>query len=234
MHLDERLIRTAIEKTTAVSYGLTLVAGMPFAPPIPDEIRSVQDRLAATAPGVFTWYDATLLHATLAAPLRGRYRTAPPLQRAELPADLDGFTEALNAFFSALPPFAFRLRGVRLMPDGFVVVSEDTVPRRLTAILHPYPELDPPKHLQGLQVVVGRLNTPRPFASDRDVDAFAQTLDALDAHLIGEVEIRQVRLVHYAKRSLATVLGQVAYDLGVPNRHTPAGLLHALGIDGGE
>ena len=123
--LIEEKVQQTIRKNTATSYGLTLVIGLPFPPEISTRIQSTQQYLESLVPGRFTWYGLEHLHATLVAPLRGRYRDFPPLQREELPTDLQGFTQNLANFFAHYPPFSLELAGVHLSNNGFVLVSEN-------------------------------------------------------------------------------------------------------------
>src|SRR5581483_10938547 len=63
-------VSKTIWKSTATSYGLTLVAGLPFPYTICTSIRCVQEQLDLLAPGGFTWYECHYLHTTVVAPLR--------------------------------------------------------------------------------------------------------------------------------------------------------------------
>src|SRR5688500_17244176 len=96
LNLNADKICTTIRKNTVTSYGLTLVIGLPFPLNIGSKIQFVQNHLELLAPSQFMWYERDQLHATLTAPLRGRYREWPPLQPQELPSNPVGFVEALS------------------------------------------------------------------------------------------------------------------------------------------
>jgi len=227
--VDEK-VRATIRKNTATSYGLALIIGLPFQPEICNAIQRVQRQLEALVPARFTWYDRDHLHATLVASLRGRYREHPPLQREQLPSDLDGFTRDLGDFFARLQPFPLELSGVHITEEGSVMVAENTPMQQLASRLRRYPELDQPKHLKGLHVAIGFLNTCRPFSTEEErrhfEEGFAQIMDIP----IGRMMVRQVWLVHYANRTLNRIIGRVPFTLGCSNSLTAERLLQDLGV----
>jgi hypothetical protein len=135
-------------------------------PEISNQIGYIQQQLENLIPGCFVWYGLDHLHATLVAPLRGRYREYPPLQRVELPTNLQDFAQDLANFFAKRQPFSLELAGVHVTAEGFVMVVENTLGQHLASSLQKYPELDQPKHFRGLHVAIGFFNTSRPFATD--------------------------------------------------------------------
>lgn len=227
LKLTNEKVRATISKNNATSFGLTLIAGLPFSPEIGQQ---VQRQLEALAPDRFTWYGPEQLHTTLVAPLRGRYREGPPLHRAELPSDLDGFISDLAGFCAQIEPFMLDLVGVQCTEDGFVVVSENTPLRRLAASFRRHPELDRPKYDHGLHVAIGYLNSQPADLSKveraRLEAGFAQIVDAP----IGRVAIDRLWLAHYASRTLSRIVGKVAFPLGQPQYLTSAQLLEQLNI----
>jgi hypothetical protein len=230
MMLVDEQVRTTVRKNTATSYGLTLVAGLPFPAKISSQIRRVQEQLDLLTPGQCTWYGADHLHTTLNAPLRGRYREQPPLQRSELPSDLQGCIQDLNVFFAQRAPFPLHLAGVRITADGSMLIGEDTLMRQLAATLRTYPEIDHPKHIGGLHVVIGFLHTHQPFLSAEASKRFERKLAGLSNITIGQVTVQRVWLVHYAKRTLSHIVGKVPFTLGQVNHMTSEELMRALGI----
>ena len=230
MRLNPEKIRTTIRKNTATSYGLTLAIGLPFPDEIRDQIQRLQEELEILAPGRFTCYGRDHLHTTLFAPVRGRYREGPPLQRDELPADVQGFACDLGDFFTQCQPFSLDLAGVRLTEEGLVVVSENTLTQQLAARLRGHPELDLPKHSKGLHVVIGYLT--QPFFSEEQQMRFTEGLASFTDISVGSTTIRKIRLVHYANRTLNRIIGQVSFTLGDPNPLTAERLLQHLGIAG--
>ena len=227
--LDEAAILQTNAQNRAPSYGLTLLAGLPFSEAVCARIQAVQTQVEALAPGRFTWYKPALLHATLYAPHRGVYRPAPPLRRAEISPDWAGFCAGLARICAQSQPFTLELSGASLTPDGMLVIHEDSLARRLAAGLSATPGLDQPKHWSGLHVVAGYLHTPRPFTSlDAQAD-FEQRFAALDT-LIGAAQISRVALVHYANRTLQRIVGQVALELGQDSRLSCDEIAQALGL----
>jgi hypothetical protein len=103
--LDPHRMRELLKKNLATSFGLTLVVGLPLAPPILAQLARVRAAVEAQLPGQYQWYASKHLHATVMPLLRGRYREAPPLQLHELPADLNSLADRLDECFSALQPF---------------------------------------------------------------------------------------------------------------------------------
>jgi hypothetical protein len=227
--LVEKKIQQTIRKNTATSYGLTLVTGLPFPTQIGHQVQDIQQQLETLAPGRFTWYALDHLHATLVAPLRGRYRDSPPLQREELPANLQSFTQDLATFFAQHQPFALVLAGVHISENGFVLVGENTFEQQLASALQRFPELDKPKSLKGFHVAIGFCNTSWPFAKDEQA-AIETALSKIEDTPIGSMEVRQVWLVHYANRTLNRIIGKVPFTLGQTNALTAEYLLQGLGI----
>jgi len=212
--LNIERVRETIRKNRATSYGLTIVVGLPFPAHICARIGQLQQQIEALVPGRFVWYSPEQCHATVVAPLRGLYRPAPPVQQQELPANLAGFFKALAAFAGQTRPFTLALAGVYLMPNGVVLLSEQTVGQQLAVRLQNFPELDRPKHLRGLSVSIGYLNSPNPVATGQQKQRVAQSLQAMAAASIGQTMVQQLWLVHYANRTLNQVVGKVALPLG--------------------
>jgi hypothetical protein len=223
-------VRRTVQKNTATSYGLSLVVGLPFPDEICARIGRIQQQLEALAPGRFTWYGPVHLHATLFAPLRGRYREWPPLQWQELPADLEGLARDVASFFVQLDPFSLELAGVHVSQDGVAEVRENTLVQRLVSTLRRHPELDEPKHRTGLHVAIGFLNKVPPFDTDEEQARFEAGLDQFMYTPVGQVTVQQVWLVHYANRTLDRIVGKVPLALGRVNTLTAEQLLRELGI----
>ena len=231
--LDPKRMQTTLSKNQATSFGLTLVVGLPFPRPILAPILRLRAQIETLLPGRFRWYAPDHLHATVMAPLRGRYRDGPPLQRDELPADLDGFVEALNLCFDALQPFPLKLDRLRLASDGrMLALGPDAgqVRQRVAERLASFPGLDRPKDLDGWHVTLGYLQTPTPFATQAEQADFEIGWAELQTSLLGVMVVDRVWLVHYADRTLSRIVGQAPLLLGQPNTLTPDNLLAALGI----
>jgi hypothetical protein len=228
--LSEDKIRETIEKNRTPSYGLTLVAGLPFPAEINQRVHVIQQQLEALLPGRFTWYEPTQFHTTLFAPLRGRYRPSPPLQREELPPHLADFIHDLSIFFAQQPPFTLELAGVHLNPAGLVIISEKTLRQQLATYLQKYPELDQPKSPGGLHVSIGYLNHIHPFTSPAEARNFEAALANLFSLSVSSVMIEQVWLVHYANRTFDHLVGKVAFQLGQPPTLNATEILQTLGI----
>ena len=231
LNLDEENVRTTINKNTTTSYGLTLVIGLPFPAELSRRIQSIQRQLETVLPGRFTWYGPDHLHATLMALLRGRYRKASPLQRAELPADLQGFINDLVDFLAQSPSFPLNLAGLQVTPEGFIIIRGDAPRPKLAAFdLQKYPELDPPKHSHAPHITIGYFNTSQLFVTDKERSHVEETLDNLHDTCVGRIIVRQISLVHYSNRTLARIAGKVPLRLGQSNRLTAEDLLRQLGI----
>lgn len=231
--LDPKRMQTTLSKNQAISFGLTLVVGLPFPRPILAPIRRLRAQTEALLRGRFRWYALEHLHATVMAPLRGRYRDAPPLRCEDLPADLDGFVEVLNTCFSALRPFTLELDRLHLAPDGrMLALGPDAgqVRQRVAERLASLPGLDRPKDLDGWHVTLGYLQTPTPFATEAEQADFQVGWAELQTSLLGVVVVDQVWLVHYADCTLSRIVGKAPLLLGRPNMLTPDSLLAALGI----
>lgn len=223
-------IRTAIWQSTATSYGLTLVIGLPFPYTICSRIQHIQDQLDTLAPGGFTWYDRDHIHATLVALLRGRYREAPPLRREELPSDLEDFTSDLGNLSTKLQPFPLELANVEITDEGFVMIAASGPIPNLSFTFQKYPKLDRPKQNHGLHVTIGYLKTQELFASDEERERFREGFSQIMHTHVGQIMVQQVWLVHYANRTLNRIIGKIAFDLGRPNSLTAERLLGSLGI----
>jgi hypothetical protein len=233
LRFDQEQVRQAIRKYQATSYGLTLVAGLPFPADICNRVALIQRQIDVLAPGRFFWYDSHHLHVTLAALLRGRYRDHPALQREELPADLQGFVADLASFFAGQPPFSIELGRANIAPDGTVVVdaaSESTLVRQLTTVLRQYPTLDQPKHEGSLHMSIGYLNAVRSLAAGDENSRLEEGLSQLADVSIGRMVVRQIWLVHYADRTLNRIVGKTLYILGQTRAVRVERWLQELGI----
>lgn len=223
-------VRTTIWQSTATSYGLTLVIGLPFPHTICNRIQQVQDKVDILAPGGFTWYDHDHIHATLVALLRGRYREAPPLQREELPSDLEGFTSDLSNILTKLQPFPLELVKVEITEEGFVMLpANNPIPDQFFTFQR-YPKLDQPKQNHGLHITIGYLQNQELFASDKERERFREGFSQIMHTYIGQTIVQRIWLVHYANRTLNRIIGKIAFDLGSPNSLTTERLLERLGI----
>lgn len=227
-NLDRTAIQNTINKNSATSYGLTTVIGLPFSPRICDKIRAVQQELKqASIADRFTWYnEPDQFHASLVAPLRGRYADKPklfrPVQQKDLPPD---FVHKLGHFFTQIQPFPLILTGVKLTENGtLVIICNDVLSRqRLADYLDQYSECDPPKHpASTLYISIGYLNTIHPFAQGSAYEQFARSL-VKAANILADLpieerteEIEKVWLVHYTNRTLEAqaILGKICFTLG--------------------
>jgi hypothetical protein len=234
--VDLERLQATLTKNLSTSFGLTLVMGLPFAQPILDRAEQLAGEIERLLPDRFCWYALDHLHATVTAPLRGRYREAPPLQRSELPADLDGFAKTLNDCFAALPPFPMGLETLHLATDGQMLAfgaDPARVRQRVAECLAPFPGLDPPKDLDGWHMALGYLQSPTPFAIEAEQTTFETGWAKLQASSLGSMVVDRVWLVHYADRRLRRIVGRAPLLLGRPNALTADSLLVALGIGQG-
>jgi hypothetical protein len=236
LRLDPERMRATLSKILSTSFGLSLVVGLPFVQPIRTRAAQLEAQIEALLPGRFRWYEPDHSHATVTAPLRGRYRDRPPLQRYELPADLAGFAEALNHCFDALQPFSLDLDRLYLAADGrMLALGADPGQVRMivAGCLSLFPGLDQPKDLHGWHVTLGYLQTPTPFATEAEQDRFQVRWAKLQVRSLGTMEVDRVWLVHYADRTMRRIVGKVPLLLGGPNELTAYSLPDGLGIGGG-
>jgi len=232
--LDPKKVQTTFDKNVATSFGLTLVVGLPFARPILERVAQIQTQAEALLPDRFHWYELDHLHATVIAPLRGRYRAEPPLQRHELPTDLDGFAETLGHAFSALQPFSLELDRLFVTSDGRLIAlgsDPDRVWPRVADCLASFPGLDPPKRLDGWHVTLGYLQPPVPFVTEAEPEGFENEWGKIQASSLGSMIVDRVWLVHYADRMLSHIVGRVQWLLGQPNFISADELLRKLHIN---
>jgi hypothetical protein len=220
----EAIFETA-QRNRSASYGLTLVAGFPCPPEIAASAGRIQAQVDAALPGAFAWHAPNHLHVTLAAPLRSRYRPAPPLQSSELPDNLDGFLLALADFFAVEQPFCLVLRGVSLAPDGHLVCQVDGADpvvqgfrRRLASCLATFPALDPLRTGNFLHLTLGYLTIAPGEAEDASGADILPRLGLSQARLaevsMGIWPVAAAWLVHYANRTLDAVVGRLRLPLG--------------------
>jgi hypothetical protein len=231
--LDPHRMRELLKKNLATSFGLTLVVGLPLAPPILAQLARVRAAVEAQLPGQYQWYASKHLHATVMPLLRGRYREAPPLQLHELPADLNSLADRLDDCFSALQPFRFAVDRLEFMPDGrLLALGADPghVRRQVAERLASLARLDPPKDLGDWHVTVGYLATPSPFASEAERAGFEAGLARLQAGSPSAMEVHQVWLVHYADRTLDRIVGRIPLPVGSPIGLTSDYILTRLAI----
>ncbi len=228
-------VRKTIQKNAATSYGLTLVAGLPLPYLICDRIGHVQAQIEGLLPDRFTWYSRDQLHTTVIAPLLGRYRESPPLRRDELPADLDGFVEAVSRCFDNQLPFTVTFAKTLLTSHGLLIAAgsdEAHVRQWVAQCLKPFPELDAPKNLEEWHITLGYLHTPTPFDTAHEQTRFAAALAGLHDYLPCSIEIDQVWLVHYSNRTLNRILGKTPFVLGQTHARTAEAVINDLGVVG--
>lgn len=217
-------------KNSRTSYGLTLALGLPLPRSMSQTIQQVQQQLEAAWPKQFYWYRPEQFHATLVAPLRGRYRREPPIQRSELPADLDRFVADLGCCLELLRPFPLSITGVRAVPNGIISLKIDGgfhARQALATCLSAYPTLDAPKHLSNLHMTIGYLTTPDFGTVPSN---FSQRLAAMEAEPLGSIVVNHIWLVHYANRTLEQVIAKHPFYLGKENSITANQLLFQLQI----
>jgi len=234
--LDPKRMRTTLNKNLATSYGLTLVVGLPFPQPVLVRAARLREQVETLLPGRFRWYAPDHLHATVMAPLRGRYREEPPLQRNELPADLNSLVNALNNCFSALQPFSLELESLYLTPDGQVLAlgsDPGQVRRRVAERLSTVPGLGRPEGLDNWHVTLGYLQTSAPFYVEPEHARCEADWIKLLTRSLGTVAVDRVWLAHYAERTLNRIVGKVPLFLGRLNALTYDGFLTTLGIGQG-
>jgi hypothetical protein len=215
LNLDPAQVADLIRKNSGISYGLTIVAGLPFSPEATGVLAAVQRQVEEWLPGRFRWYGPDHLHASIYAPLRSQDR---PLRREDLPPDLDGFARDLRDVIAGWPPFTLALAGVQLGPDGALIVGEDSLESRLVSRLSRHPQAAAPKHARGLATVIGFLGAPEPFRSGEERVQFEGELAGLRDVEIGPTAVDRLWLVHYDHRTLSHIIGKAPLELG----HRPA------------
>ena len=212
-----------LQRNVAVSYGLTLVAGLPLPQALIEALLALQSILERQWAGLIKWYAPDHLHVTLAAPLRGRYRLAPPLQRTELPAAWPDFVTELGRLCTALPPIDLGLSAVLLRERVFLieVVGGATHAAAFRELISRCDGFDSPNqalfwpHVSFGSLIPGATipeGVPLPVAAPAEVRVF------------------DLSLVHYANRTLSSVVGQARLALGAKNILQWERLLNQLGI----
>ncbi|MEI2612644.1 MAG: hypothetical protein V9G20_28725 [Candidatus Promineifilaceae bacterium] len=233
--LPEQVINTRTINTNP-SYGLTLVLGLPLPAALDEQIQQMHDELEGIAPGQFGWYAPYHRHITVIAPLRGRYRTHPPLQMNELPLPLAPFVQALNDCFSQLPRLVLQPVGAHLGNNGMVSVQfagGEQIKPHISRFLSVFPELDPPKRQNYdpglLHHTTGYLTALPTVAQQEKIAAcLAQR------QFTGVMPVATIWLVHYANRTLRQVVGRLPFQLQQVNEVTAATFLAQLHIRAGE
>lgn len=232
VRLEPERMRRTLRKNLTTSFGLTLAVGPPLPQPMLDRVVQLQNQIELLLPGRFRWYAPEHLHATVLALLRSRYREWPPLQCHELPADLDGFVETLNACFGELQPFPLDLDRLLVTPDGQVRVGGSDpgrVRQRFAERLASFPGLDRPKDADGWHITLGFLQMPAPAAEAEQAN-FEDSWAELRTCSLGTMLVDQVWLVHYADRTLSRIVGKTPLRLGRLDRLTADRFLSVLGI----
>lgn len=220
-------------KNNLTSYGLTLVSGLPLSSPVTQEITALTGQLEQLLPRRITWYAPEHLHITLAAPLRGRYRTYPPIQRGELPGDLGGFIKDLDSFLGALQPFQLDLSGLTFSSGGYVLVGvsgSSSICQQLAELIQKYPELDHSKTPQKLHLTLGMWNLAGSVQSPPEPD-FSKAASKFSTRFIGAEKVDKVWLVHYSNRMLNKIVGKLSFPLGETRKIPAARFLAELGIE---
>jgi len=216
--------RSQAQKNIATSYGLTIVAWLPLSAGNVRHIFKLQKQVKRILPTSVSWYDASHLHVTLAAPLRGRYRSWPPLQRIELPMNLESFISDLASFFNSLGLLEIALSGLFLSIEGYLFSKVTTSPQirpPLVEILQKYPEFDRSDSFAPLHMTLGYiLPASEQIPLEKEIELPFSVVEHVD----------KVWLVHYSNRTLSQIIGKVAFSLGEPAAINVPELLDALGI----
>lgn len=221
-------VYTTIHKNSVSSYGVTLVAGMPFPPPISEQIKAQQERFDRYAPGRFIWYSSDHLHITLVALVRGRYREAQPVRSAELAEDLPNYLDRFNSVFSQIHPFTLELGCPTITPSGSVIIKVNEPGQLIVPLLRRSLALDQPPASINLHISLGYLSTPTLFTEEAEQQRFAEDYAQLAQCTLGCLTVQQVWLVHYANRMLNRIVGKIPLQLGQPNQLTVEQLLENL------
>ena len=226
--MNEQLLTTARKNQTS-SYGLTLVAGLPFPPHIFAQIQATQQQLEKSVPHSSTWYQRHHTHLTLYAPLRSRVRAHPPLTRQELPPNLDQFIEALRDCILHLSPFVISIGKVRLTDIGHFIVPVEgatIVKTRLVTSLNHFAGIETPKN----NWVHGTIGYLHQLPTEAQGICLQQELASSNIMPIGQMLVEQISLVHYAHRTLNHIKGRISLTLGQPNDITTANFLQMLNM----
>lgn len=217
MQINPEEVRSTIAKNLHPSYGLTLVAGLPLPSRIYQVLEQVQVQIESTFAGRFSWYQPAQMHVTLSALLRGRYRQSPPLERNELPSDINSFFREFIDFLAIQAPLQIKWDKYHLTPNGLLVCRAqcNEFSNDLIELLRKYPELNPPpKKPDILHLTIGYLNFPEPFKDPSEVQLLNKTVSGLREYEIETYLVDQVWLVHYANRTFNLILGKVPLSLG--------------------
>jgi 6-phosphofructokinase 1 len=221
-------VYTTIHKNSVSSYGLTLVAGMPFPATISEQIKEKQERLDRCAPDRFIWYSSDHLHITLVPLVRGRYREAQPVRSTELAADLPNYICRLNSALSQVQPFTLALGCPTITPGGSVIIKVSETTQRIVPALRQSLALDQPPANVHLHISIGYLNTPMLFNEEAEQQRFEEGYAYLSECPLGGFTVEQIWLVHYANRMLNRIVGKIPLTLGQPDQLTVDQLLENL------
>jgi len=232
--IEPEAVQRTIARNAATSFGLTLVAGLPFPADLQARLGAVCRQIESLAPNRFRWYRPEHLHATLVAPRRGIYRPAPPLTRDDLPPDLAGFVRDLTATLAGMRPFSLALAGVHLTPNGLLAAREKTAIQPLVALLGRHPALDAPKTNTGLHITLGYLKQSPAEGKIEEDAPFIAALRRLREEDLGAVVVERIWLVHYANRTLNRIVGKIPFRLGEARGISVEAFVERLGIERGS
>jgi 6-phosphofructokinase 1 len=221
-------VYTTIHKNSVSSYGLTLVAGMPFPATISEQIKEQQEQLDRCAPGRFIWYSSDHLHITLVALVRGRYREAQPVRSTELAEDLPNYIGRFNHVLDQIRPFPLELGCPTITASGSVIIKVNEPAQSIVPTLRKSLALDQPPASINLHISMGYLSTPMLFSEEAEQQRFEAGYAQLTERALGCITVQQVWLVHYANRMLNRIVGKIPLDLGQPNQLTVEQLLESL------
>jgi hypothetical protein len=234
MCINPEEVRTTITKNQSLSYGLTLVAGLPLPTQLSRTIQQAQALLENSLEGRFIWYQPTQMHVTLSALLRGRYRQFPPLERNDLPSNIDTFFNEFQDFLATQAPLQIQWHEFNLMPNGLLICRAQCskgFSDRLINLLWKYPTFNlHQKDPYDLHLTIGYLTTPEPFLNAKEGYLFKKTLLNLQEDEMETYQVDRVWLIHYANRTLNSILGKISFILGKQAPMKSEHILHLLQI----
>lgn len=211
---DPARLAAALGKNEHSSYGLTLVLGCPLPPTTADSIEEMKDAYREIVPDRIRFSDRATDHLTV----YGLKRSRPePFSQQELAPLLEGLGTVLHAELGSLPALAVCLRGSVVDDKGTILVCGQESERliRLRAAIARIDGVDRLKS-PGNHITIGQFT--RPFGS---AGAYRRALDAIEPlrdRPIGELAVREIKLIYYRHRLLGDVVGQQVIDLPVRDR----------------
>ena len=185
-------------------YGLTVVLGYPLPPTITERVERLKRAYHEIAPGRIRFTKPETHHLTTYGLRRSRKH---PYSQDELGPILGKLRQVLRAELSRVEILTVPLAGSLVTQEGTIIVcgAENETLSRLRAAISQIAGVDPAKPSLN-HITIGQFT--QPFGSPEAYQKALQAMGQLRDYPIGELAVRELKLVYYRNRLLQDVVSR--------------------------